>query len=157
MEVNVPHTFPSDCTFLVYPHSDKLTDVFAPQQVEAVGRTIKIKNYASEPLILEKNMHAFGIRVMKSCEKVESHQPFENLPKYSPPKLNPEEYLSKLNVDLDKIVQNQEDGEEVLKKLNEVNRKYHTVYNGDFSGGYNGTNGNICFQALTFFKINMLQ
>ena len=41
MEVNVPCGFPPNCTFVVYPHSDKLTDVFTPQQVEAVGRTIK--------------------------------------------------------------------------------------------------------------------
>ena len=55
MEVNVPSSFPSNSTFLVYPHSEKLTDVFAPQQVEAVGRTIKIKNDASEnPLSLKR-------------------------------------------------------------------------------------------------------
>ena len=55
MEVNVPSSFPSNSTFLVYPHSEKLTDVFAPQQVEAVGRTIKIKNDASEnPLFLKR-------------------------------------------------------------------------------------------------------
>ena len=141
IEVNVPCSFSSNSTFLVYPHSDKLTDFFAPQQVEAVGRTLKIKNYESEPLILEKNMHAFGIRAMKTWDTVESHEPFENLPKYSPPKLNPEEYLSKLNVDLDSVVKNQENGIKVLEKLDKINKKYHTVYNGDLSEGYNGASG----------------
>ena len=65
LELDIPCNFPSNSTFLVYPHSDKITDFFAPHQVEAVGRTVKIKNYSSEPLVLEKNMHAFGIRAMK--------------------------------------------------------------------------------------------
>ena len=68
-------------------------------------------------------MHAFGIRAMKSWGTVESHEPFEKLPKYSPPKLNPEEYLSKLNVDLDEVIKNQEDGAKVLEKLDKINSK----------------------------------
>ena len=141
LEMDVPCNFPSNSTLLVYPHSDKITDFFAPQQVEAVGRTVKIKNYSSEPLVLEKNMHAFGIRAMKSLQTVERHEPFEKLTKYSPPKVNPEEYLSKLNVDLDKVVRKEEDGAKVLEKLDKINRKYHAVFNGDLSEGYNGASG----------------
>ena len=70
---------------IVYPHSDKLSDYFQPQQVEAVGHTVRVRNYSSEPIIFEKNMHAFGIRAMKDAEKINEHKTYESLPKYVAP------------------------------------------------------------------------
>ena len=86
-------------------------------------------------------MHAFSVRAMKNGDKVSEHTEFKNLPKYSPPKVNPIEYLEKLTIDPDKIVSSKDDGSKVLSKLNEVNKKYHNVYNGDLSIGYNGASG----------------
>ena len=39
---------------------------------------------------------------------VERHEPFEKLTKCSPPEDNPEDYLCKLNFDLDKVVRQAE-------------------------------------------------
>ena len=86
-------------------------------------------------------MHAFSVRAMKNGDKVSEHTEFKNLPKYSPPKVNPIEYLEKLTIDPDKIASSKDDGSKVLSKLNEVNKKYHNVYNGDLSIGYNGASG----------------
>ena len=84
-DVPIPETFPSNSTVIVYPHSDKLSDYFQPQQVEAVGHTVRVRNYSSEPIIFEKNMHAFGIRAMKDAEKINEHKTYESLPKYVAP------------------------------------------------------------------------
>ena len=140
-DISIPKTFPSNSTVLVYPHSDKMSDYFHPQQVEAIGHTVRVRNYSSEPIILEKNMHAFGIRAMKDAVKIREHETYENLPKYSPQREDPEIYLQELQVDPHGVLVSEEDGAEAVEKLAKINKKYHEVYNGDLSTGYNGASG----------------
>ena len=65
-DMKLPESLPANSTVLVYPHSDKMLDHFYPQQVEAVGHNVRIRNYSTEPVILQKNMHAFTIRAMQN-------------------------------------------------------------------------------------------
>ena len=68
-DIELPSTFTANSSVLVYPHSDKMFDQFHPQQVEAVGHNVRIRNYSTEPIILEKNMHAFAVRAMQDATK----------------------------------------------------------------------------------------
>ena len=140
-DLQVPDHFAPNSSFLVYSHSDKLSEQFHPQEVEAVGHTVKIRNFSQEPLILEKNMHAFGIRAMKSVLRVQEHKPLKELPIYVPTKTDPQEYLEKLTVDPDNIVAIQPTGKETLKLLHNINKEHHTVFDSDLYGGYNGASG----------------
>ena len=72
-DMELPSTFIADSTVLLYPHSDKMLDQFHPQQVEAVGHNVRIRNYSTEPIILEKNMHTFAVRAMKDATKIVAH------------------------------------------------------------------------------------
>ena len=141
VDIPVLGHFPPNSSFLVYPHCDKILELFPPQEVEAVGNTIKIRNFSEEPIILEKNMHAFGIRAMKSVLRVEEHKPFKELPTYIPTKVDPQEYLEKLTVDPDKIVASLPAGKKCLDMLNNINREHHEVFDSDLSVGYNGASG----------------
>ena len=140
-DIQIPENFLPNSTVFVYPHCDKMVNHFHPQQVEAVGHNIRIRNYSTEPIILEKNMHAFAIRAMKDAPKVVAHKPFEALPKYVPPVTDPKTYLQQLIVDPDGILAASEDGHKVIQNLKTINQKYHAVYNGDLSVGYNGASG----------------
>ena len=96
LDIAVPENFPSNSSVLVYPHSNEILKHFNPQQVEAVGQIARIRNYSSEPIILKKNSHTFGIRAMKHVTKIDEHKPFVNLPKYVLPRIEPKQYLRKL-------------------------------------------------------------
>ena len=77
-------------------------------------------------------MHAFAIRTMKHSE-IQEHKPFKQLPVYRPPVVNPEDYLSKLNIDPDKIVEKLPGGKKVLEVLREANKEHHSVFDSDLT------------------------
>ena len=141
MDISVPSHFPPNHAFMVSPHSDKIASETLFQEVEAVGHNIKLRNFSSEPIILEKNMHAFTVRAMKSVLTVEPHKPFKELPEYKPVKIDPQEYLSKLAVDPDDVVSTLSEGKAVLELLDKINKEHHSVFNSDLSDGYNGASG----------------
>ena len=65
LDIPVSNYFPPNNPFLVSSNSSKIINQFLPQEVKSVGYNIKLSNLSSEPLILEKNMHAFIVRAMK--------------------------------------------------------------------------------------------
>ena len=150
VDIQVPTDYPPNSSFIIYPHSNKIHD-FTPQEVEAVGHILKVPNESEEPLILEKNMHAFVIRTLKNNTKIEEHKPFKQLPEYKPVQVDPEEYLSRLSVDPDNIVRNLPNGEGILEVLSKLNREHHSVFDGDLSQGYNGESGP-CFANWDFIQ-----
>ena len=150
VDLQVPADCPPNSSFVVYPHSDKLND-FNPQEIEAVGHTLKVFNNSEEPLILEKNMHAFAIRTMKNISKIQEHKPFKQLPVYKHPEIDPEQYLCKLKIDPDNIIEQLPDGKKVLEALDKVNKEHHIVFNSDLSQGYNGASGP-CFASWDFIQ-----
>ena len=140
-DIELPATFTANSSVLVYPHSDKMFDQFQPQQVEAVGHNVRIRNFSTEPIILEKNMHAFAVRAMQDASKIVAHEPFDTMPEYVPESVDPKTYLEQLIVDPDGILAASEEGEKAIRTLKIINQKYHKVYNGDLSIGYNGASG----------------
>ena len=63
------------------------------------------------------------------------------MPKYIPPAIDPKTYLQQLVVDPHGLLAALENGDEAIQKLKTINEKYHNVYNGDLSIGYNGASG----------------
>jgi hypothetical protein len=97
IDVPLPASFEPNTTVFITPHSNNLLDTFPPQEIEAVGRTIKIKNESSNPVILKKHEHPFRLRAMKT-NIIEQHIPVEKMPPYIPPPDDPSEYLSQIKV-----------------------------------------------------------
>ena len=138
LDIPVSNYFPPNNPFLVSSNSSKIINQFLPQEVKSVGHNIKLSNLSSEPLILEKNMHAFIVRAIES--KVEAHKPLKDMPMpvYKHTKNDTQVYLAKLTVDPDKIISNQPEGKTVLELLDKINNEHHSVFDSDLSVGYNG-------------------
>ena len=138
MDLTLTSDFQPDQSYLLQPSLENSVNSWIPQEVQAVGNTIRITNKSNEAIVIPEDTHM--IRVISTYSSDSSVSPdVSSSDDASLSQFDEEPNLSDKIKDIyidDSLTKKQ------IEKLNAIHNKYKDVFNGDLREGYNGNSGN---------------
>ena len=120
-----------DQLYILQPSGENSVNSWFPQEIQAVGNTLRISNITSDPILIPEDTHVLRVTTAYSNCKLE-----EELDNNYAGSLQFEDTSQQFNPTKDILV-NQSLTKKQIERLNSLHMKYKDVFNGNLTEGYN--------------------
>ena len=142
-EIKISPNYSPDLEFMIEPRVENKDNSWLPQHCRAVGRFLRVSNTSDHPIRLSKDSTLLQIRPIIPSDQIKTAEtnspstlettPDQRVNKQEPEK--PDSYLSEILINEQQLDKHQK------QELLQIHKEYHSVFDNDMTGGYNGNSG----------------
>ena len=138
-DVKLSPDFQPDQSYILEPSLENKNNSWLPQEVQAVGNTIRVTNHTNQPIIIPTDAHMLRVRPTYDLAKDPHDHEDDHAAAYvSYVRLDEDDAIADVTKDVridPSLTKKQKE------KLISIHKKFGNVFDGDLREGYNGHSG----------------